>query len=159
MYYSYRYLQLRTNKGFWAIPSAYNALSFPHLDLPKSHPSAKGLDNFVLSPGFPRSQVGTHLSQPCAPTSFCICLSIPDCFVFKVLAHMSLSATNCKGLESRDPFSSLFHLCIWHDAWPGAKWNWWCGHIPRTDVFIFFKHLYWSIIALKWCVSFCFITK
>ena len=23
----------------------------------------------------------------------------------------------------------------------------------------FFKHLYWSIIALQWCVSFCFITK
>ena len=25
--------------------------------------------------------------------------------------------------------------------------------------FLFFKHLYWSIIALQWCVSFCFITK
>ena len=24
---------------------------------------------------------------------------------------------------------------------------------------LFFKHLYWSIIALQWCVSFCFITK
>ena len=23
----------------------------------------------------------------------------------------------------------------------------------------FFKHLYWSIIALQWCVTFCFITK
>ena len=23
----------------------------------------------------------------------------------------------------------------------------------------FFQHLYWSIIALQWCVSFCFITK
>ena len=23
----------------------------------------------------------------------------------------------------------------------------------------FFKQLYWSIIALQWCVSFCFITK
>ena len=25
--------------------------------------------------------------------------------------------------------------------------------------FFFFKHLFWSIIALQWCVSFCFITK
>ena len=25
--------------------------------------------------------------------------------------------------------------------------------------YFFFKHLYWSIIALQWCVSFCFITK
>ena len=25
--------------------------------------------------------------------------------------------------------------------------------------FYFFKHLYWSIIASQWCVSFCFITK
>ena len=24
---------------------------------------------------------------------------------------------------------------------------------------IFFEHLYWSIIALQWCVSLCFITK
>ena len=23
----------------------------------------------------------------------------------------------------------------------------------------FFQHLYWSIISLRWCVSFCFITK
>ena len=27
------------------------------------------------------------------------------------------------------------------------------------NVWVFFKHLYWSIIALQWCVSFCFITK
>ena len=26
-------------------------------------------------------------------------------------------------------------------------------------IFNFFKHLYWSIIALQWCVSFCFITE
>ena len=26
-------------------------------------------------------------------------------------------------------------------------------------MYFFFKHLYWSIIALQWCVSFCFITK
>ena len=25
--------------------------------------------------------------------------------------------------------------------------------------FFFFEHLYWGIIALQWCVSFCFITK
>ena len=26
-------------------------------------------------------------------------------------------------------------------------------------IYLLFKHLYWSIIALQWCVSFCFITK
>ena len=26
-------------------------------------------------------------------------------------------------------------------------------------IFTFLKHLYWSIIALQWCVCFCFITK
>ena len=28
-----------------------------------------------------------------------------------------------------------------------------------AQIFFFFKHLYWSIIALQWCVSFCFKTK
>ena len=31
--------------------------------------------------------------------------------------------------------------------------------IFRHILFFFFLHLYWSIIALQWCVSFCFITK
>ena len=30
---------------------------------------------------------------------------------------------------------------------------------PKIYIYIFFKHLYWSVIALQWCVSFCFITK
>ena len=29
----------------------------------------------------------------------------------------------------------------------------------QTGDFFFFEHLYWSIIALQWCVSFCFIAK
>ena len=29
----------------------------------------------------------------------------------------------------------------------------------QATAFFFLKHLYWSIIALQWCVSFCFITK
>ena len=36
----------------------------------------------------------------------------------------------------------------------------WLWFPPRTFIlFSFFKHIYWSIIALQWCVSFCFITK
>ena len=30
---------------------------------------------------------------------------------------------------------------------------------PRAEAVIFFLKLYWSIIALQWCVTFCFITK
>ena len=47
--------RLSVFKGFWVIPYVYNACTFPHLNLPKSYPSAKGLDNIILSPGLPRS--------------------------------------------------------------------------------------------------------
>ena len=33
------------------------------------------------------------------------------------------------------------------------------GRVLPALLLLFFKHLYWSIIALQWCVSFCFITK
>ena len=33
------------------------------------------------------------------------------------------------------------------------------SHEEPQEGFFFFKHLYWSIIALQWCVSFCFITE
>ena len=32
-------------------------------------------------------------------------------------------------------------------------------HSAFALCFLFLKHLYWSIIVLQWCVSFCFITK
>ena len=34
-----------------------------------------------------------------------------------------------------------------------------CYLTCTTHCCCFFKHLYWSIIALQWCVSFCVVTK
>ena len=62
--------------------------------------------------------------------------------------------------------------CLVVNTWdltPGnmSPWKTVGGHIlikptvmwQESCSLFFFKHLYWSIIALQWCVSFCFITK
>ena len=47
------------------------------------------------------------------------------------------------------PLLTLFwHTLIFFFFSPGVQ-----------SLFIYLKHLYWSIIALQWCVDFCFITK
>ena len=56
---------------------------------------------------------------------------------------------NPQGPEAR---SSLTAQDVTH--WPRRSW---ATGTPWS--FFFFKHLYWSIIALQWCVSFCYITK
>ena len=40
-----------------------------------------------------------------------------------------------------------------------SLWDICSNHLIYFFLFFFFKHLYWSIIASQWCVSFCFITK
>ena len=52
------------------------------------------------------------------------------------------------GLEPMSPALAGRFLTT---APPGKPWLF-------LSFFFFFKHLYWSIIALQWCVSFCFIT-
>ena len=57
----------------------------------------------------------------------------------------------------------IFH-CIYIPLhlYPFICW-WILRLLPWRTLFLcvlcFFKYLYWSIIALQWCVSFCFITK
>ena len=42
----------------------------------------------------------------------------------------------------------------------GRELNFSCLYMwPLFSHSFFLKHLYWSIIALQWCVSFCFITN
>lgn len=103
MYCCYRHF---TNKN-WAIPSAYNALFFSHFTLHKSHPSSKGLPTPVLSPGSPRTPLEYISLNPLLPQLFAFA-SIPNCFVFKLLVRMSLSATHCKPLESGDHVLIIF---------------------------------------------------
>ena len=55
--------------------------------------------------------------------------------------------------QSQDPSTSLqitqFHSFLWLSNIP----------LYTCATSFFFKQLYWSIIALQWCVSFCFTTK
>ena len=58
------------------------------------------------------------------------------------------------------PITSLVRACMFKTFLPSQAHSWsfltpWLS----TAVLFFFKHLYWSIIALQSCVSICFITK
>ena len=50
----------------------------------------------------------------------------------------------------------IIHLCIFFGEM--SIQNFFKIEVLRNTLF-FFKHLYWSMIALQWCVSFCFIPK
>ena len=88
--------------------------------------------------------------------------------VHSTLFHPSIISWQ-KRLEKNCSEAILFFSC--HSSTlhqPGLAFPWapvtWKTYTPFHSfahffIFFFFKHLYWSIIALQWCVSFCFITK
>ena len=49
----------------------------------------------------------------------------------------------------------VYRKCL-HCTFVGLLW---CCNSVIFPYSFFFLHLYWSILALQWCVSFCFITK
>ena len=84
-----------------------------------------------------------------------------------------LTCSRCNKLRARGPYlvhrhnfhgSQNCEKCFIHSvrrSLPSPVWHTLhsCMSLPSWEPFSFFKHLYWSIIALQWCVSFCFITK
>ena len=106
------------------------------------------------------------------PVCWNICLAprmnIENAFEFIVSGHLewlSRAAQVLSLLKSyQDPghqflqFSTqhqinhMFLVVTWLWYFPGYYFN------PYLSFFFFFKHLYWSLIALQWCVSFCCIT-
>ena len=67
-------------------------------------------------------------------------------------------APNGWGAYQRNYFSEprLLHLPIHRKALNSLTWDVWFSLINNN---LFFFNVFWSIIALQWCVSFCFITK
>jgi len=82
-------------------------------------------------------------------------------YAFKgsALAHQTSPMLSAQSVQ---PYVSPSSVCrcgksrLHHKPWMNYLW---IALYFTVIVFFFLKHLYWGIIALQWCVSFCFITK
>ena len=71
-------------------------------------------------------------------------------FCIKCVYKVGILSRYCVLLIFMDLFIYLLQKFKYSYLWFSSHFS--CVHF-------FKKHLYWSIIALQWCVSFCFITK
>ena len=78
---------------------------------------------------------------------------LPSCVTQLSSVHLPSGLCICPSLSLVLLFPQTF-LAV------GSFFFWIFAFYLFIYLFIYlFKHLYWSIIALQWCVSFCFITK
>ena len=85
-------------------------------------------------------------------TYMCICIETLQKIMQQILTGVLSQIIHNFNLFSAY-LNFLIHLNIYY------YYNCFFFFCQSTFFFIFLKHLYWSIIALQWCVSFCFITK